>query len=215
MLTSAEKFYREFCMLRPETLPANIHLEVIEDSLDYRIFEELHNHVLQMREAYVLGASAFAREPAALGELYRFQTHIINWFSPKVINREKEVMRIVSAPDSALMDLERWYQASLRDAVRNILLQREGGIMGALDKITEGFHKEKQEARFKLVFSQCIPVDQHAQLRLARELMQRYGQVFGKDSPDRKIPELIAANIEQEIRQFIRFMHAAKQHTTY
>jgi hypothetical protein len=177
--------------------------------LDYRSLDTVTARVQQMRETFQAKVPRDRGEYRA--ELVRFWNHHCLAFygaAPK-----PDPSRAPNAYDDlALNDLERWYGNSLHDVERDAILNRNGGLIAILDKITEALVKQHIQAYIEGVFFDYMPTDPHLRLRLAEELLRYFPQLRGDDMQP---AFFFSANIEQVLTKFAMDWNRARMLLRY
>jgi len=169
--------------------------EFIDDLFSSPRLDREEAETPRMREAFQVRPDANNHEEFT-AELFRFYAHKTDWFS----QTKTDLMRLNR--QVAIGELTRWYGRPLHEAERDAFYVRNGGgIIGVIDKMTETIAKEQMEAYFDSIFFDYLPVDQDVRIRLAEELLERFGSRL-YSGPDMKKAEILAANIEHHLKTF-------------
>jgi hypothetical protein len=99
----------------------------------------------------------------------------------------------------------------LLTAERNAIAGREGGMIGVIDQITDALGKQITTNYIRSVFFDLIePGDYDTRLRLAEELLKKYGPYLFPG--ERLLPHyIIGANLETFIQGFATQLHGIRR----
>lgn len=103
----------------------------------------------------------------------------------------------------------------IRTAERNAITGREGGMISVIDTLTEAITKVHTENYVRAVFFDTIaPSDYDTRLRLANEILNRYGRFLFPG--EELLPHyVLGMNLEAFINGFVTHLHALRRDWRY
>jgi len=107
------------------------------------------------------------------------------------------------------------YQGGMRAAERNAITGRDGGMIGIIDALTDSIIKLHTETYIRSVFFDRIaPSDYDTRLRLADELLKKYGQYLFPG--EELLPHyFLGMNLETFIQAFATHLHSIRRDWRY
>jgi hypothetical protein len=103
----------------------------------------------------------------------------------------------------------------MRTAERNAIAGREGGLIAVIDALTDGIIKLHTKTYVQAVFFEHIaPSDYQTRLRLAEQLLKKYGPFLFPG--EELLPHyILGANLEAFINGFVTHLHALRREWRY